>query len=292
MVRISSHWQRKQFLCVLIIVLAGSLPHIVMNHSAHALKTSPPLVWKLVWDDEFNVRAGTVPDPNKWTPYVGGNGWGNNQLEYDTDNHNAYQNGKGQLVLEARKENPASYLCWYGACRYTSARLSTKFSGIFTYGKFIARIKLPSGQGVWPAFWLLGHNIMDGVKWPDCGEIDTMENIGREPATVHGTIHGPGYGPKGIGMLYTLSRGRFADAYHIFAVQWSSTSIRFFVDGKNYFTIGHTLVARYGSWVFDHSFYILLNLSIGGPWPGTPDATTQFPQKMLVDYVRVYQLKT
>jgi beta-glucanase (GH16 family) len=273
---------------LIILILAATFAQLFANGLAYA-STPSQANDKLVWDDEFNGRAGSLPDQNRWGVYVGGSGWGNSQLEYDTNNKNVYLNGHGQLVLEARKENPAHYQCWYGSCQYTSARINTKINAHFTYGRFEARIKMPSGQGIWPAFWLLGSNIATGVSWPTCGEIDGMENIGREPATIHGTVHGPGYGLIGIGKPYTLAHGRFSDAYHIFAVQWDSAYIRFFVDGKNYFTIDHTIVARYGKWVFDHPFFIMLDNEVGGLWPGSPNSATVFPQKMLVDYVRVYQ---
>ncbi len=272
---------------LIILVLTATFAQLFAHGLAYA-STPPQAGSKLIWDDEFNGHAGNLPSRG-WGPYVGGDGWGNGQLEYDTNNKNVYQNGHGQLVLEARKEKAVHYQCWYGPCRYTSARINTKIHAQFTYGRFEARIKMPSGQGIWPAFWLLGGNIATGVHWPTCGEIDVMENIGREPRTIHGTIHGTGYGLKGIGKPYVLAHGRFSDAYHIFAIQWNSDRIRFFVDGKNYFTLDHKIVARYGKWVFDHPFFIMLDNEVGGFWPGSPNSTTMFPQKMLVDYVRVYQ---
>ena len=272
---------------LLVLILAAIFAQLFANGLAYA-STPHQAKSKLIWDDEFNGRAGSLPDQNRWRAYVGGDGWGNSQLEYDTNNKNAYLNGHGQLVLEARKGNPAHYQCWYGSCQYTSARINTKINAQFTYGRFEARIKMPAGEGIWPAFWLLGGNIATGTRWPECGEIDAMENIGREPAIVHGTVHGPGYAFKGIGKPYILAHGRFSDAYHIFAVQWDSARIRFFVDGKNYFTIDHKIVALDGKWVFDHPFFILLDNEVGGLWPGRPNVATVFPQKMLVDYVRVY----
>ena len=151
-------------------------------------------------------------------------------------------------------------------------------------------MKLPSGQGVWPAFWLLGGDI-ETVGWPACGEIDAMENIGREPTQVHGTIHGPGYsGANAIGAPYALPGSvRFADDYHIFAVEWEQGEIRWYVDGKLYETRKKADLPVGAKWVYDHPFFIILNLAVGGDWPGNPDETTAMPQTMMVDYVRAYQ---
>lgn len=245
--------------------------------------------WHLVWNDEFNGPGGSLPDSSKWIPEIGGDGWGNHQLEYDTKNQNAFLDGQGRLIIEARQNASSQYQCWYGTCKYTSAHISTSTKFSFTYGSVQARIKLPSGQGVWPAFWLLGVNNTT-VGWPDCGEIDIMENVGKEPATIHGTIHGPGYSDQGLGDSYTLPTGKVSGDYHIYAVEWTPNSIRFFIDGINYFTVNKTAVETHGAWVFDHPFYIILNDAIGGVWPGSPDASTVFPQQMSIDYVRVSQL--
>jgi beta-glucanase (GH16 family) len=244
--------------------------------------------WQLIWHDEFDGPPGSKPDERKWTSEVGGGGWGNQELEYYTD-HNAYEDGKGHLVIEARLEYPANSSCWYGPCRYTSARLISKGKFALTYGRVEARIKIPSGQGIWPAFWMLGQDI-DVVGWPNCGEIDIMENIGREPATIHGTINGPNYsGAGGIGGSYSLEEGRFADRFHRFAMEWDPNEIAFFVDGTAYFTVTRAAVEQRGKWVFDHPFYLLLNVAVGGGWPGDPDSSSTYPQSLLVDYVRVYQ---
>ena len=245
----------------------------------------------LVWHDEFNGPAGATPDASNWTPDTGGSGNGNSELEYYTTNNNAQTDGNGNLVIEARKENPANYQCWYGSCTYTSGRITTHNKFSFTYSKIEARIKIPYGQGLWPAFWLLGANY-NTVPWPGCGEIDAMENIGREPGTVHGTVHGPGYsGSNGIGGPYTLPNNQaFYSAYHTFGVQWDTNNVSFSVDGATYFTVTRTMVEGQGhQWVYDHPFFIILNVAVGGAWPGNPDATTVFPQRMYVDYVRVYQ---
>jgi beta-glucanase (GH16 family) len=173
---------------------------------------------------------------------------------------------------------------------YTSARLKTLGRFSQTYGRFEARIKIPKGQGIWPAFWMLGDDIIKS-GWPASGEIDIMENIGKEPALVHGTIHGPGYnGAGGIGSSYALPDKRpFADDFHIYAVEWEPNAIRFYVDKDLYATRTPAELPPGGKWVFDHPFFILLNVAVGGGWPGSPDASSVFPQEMLVDYVRVYR---
>ena len=247
----------------------------------------------LVWSDEFNGPAGSAVDSTKWVAEVGNgsNGWGNHQREYDTNaTKNASMDGAGNLVIAAHNEKLGNkYRCWYGVCQYTSARLKTQGKFEQAYGRFEARIKLPYGQGIWPAFWMLGNNIQT-AGWPTCGEIDIMENIGREPSLVHGTIHGPGYsGASGIGSQYGLTSGAFSDNFHVFAVEWDPNQIRWYVDGNLYQTRTPSDLPAGSAWVFDHPHFIILNLAVGGYWPGDPDTTTVFPQRMLVDYVRVYR---
>jgi beta-glucanase (GH16 family) len=238
--------------------------------------------WKLVWSDEFNGPGGAPPDPSKWTPETGGEGWGSKQLDYDTNNQNAYQDGQGNLVLEARKGNPAGSKCWYGPCQYTSAHISTSGHFSFTYGRLEARIKIPYGQGIWSAFWLLGNNCAT-VGYPTCGEVDVMENIGREPDLIYGTVHGPEY----FSGNYRLQHGTFSDDFHVFALQWDPSHLYFFMDGINYATLNKATLTNQRDWVYDHPFYIVLNLPVGGEWPGSPDSTTVFPQKMYVSYIRL-----
>ena len=247
-----------------------------------------------VFNDEFDKTAGTAPDPEKWTAENGGGGWGNEELQfYTVSNENAFHDGLGSLSIKAIKLRPATKLdCWYGKCQYTSARLITKGKFDFKYGRIEARIKVPRGVGVWPAFWLLGNDI-DKTGWPNCGEIDVMEFIGREASTVYGTLHGPGYsGSKSIGGSITLSDGKkVSDDFHVFSVEWTQNEIRWLFDGKNYKAITRTDIPKGTPWVFDHPFFIILNFAVGGKWPGSPDHSTQFPQLMLVDHVRVYELK-
>jgi len=254
------------------------------------LPASPPpsrLGWTLTWSDEFNAPDGSLPDPSKWTYSIGGSGWGNHELEYHTSRRENARIENGNLVITAKEEN---YTGADGVTRnYTAARLKTQ--GLFAqaYGRFEARIKIPEGQGIWPAFWMMGED-MPTVGWPKCGEIDIMENIGKEPGTVHGSLHGPlnGPGASNLSASFTLPDGkRFADDFHLYAVEWEPDEIRFYADTNLYAKFNRQSPGG-GPWVFDHPFFILLNFAVGGDWPGNPDATTKFPQAMLVDYVRVY----
>ena len=279
------------YLVVSCSFLLGLLAGCVPARTATSTPVLVPPGWKLVWQDEFDGPVGTLPDSTQWGYDLGGNGWGNKEHQYYTDRpENAAMDGQGALVITARKTDPASssdLFCWNGACQYTSARLLTKSKFEFTYGRVEARIKIASGQGLWSAFWALGANFYQ-TSWPNCGEIDILENVGKEPSTVHGTVHGPGYsGANGIGGPYTLSSGHFADDFHVYAIEWEPQEIRWSVDGQQYFSVSPNRVS--GKWVFDHPFFIIMNLAVGGLWPGYPDATTVFPQTMKVDYVRVFQ---
>jgi beta-glucanase (GH16 family) len=247
-----------------------------------------PTGWTLVWSDEFDGPRGSAVNSRKWSFDIGGNGWGNKELETYTSRAANSHLADGRLVIEALKETfsgPDSI-----TRHYTSARLVTKNKFSLTFGRFEARIRVPYGQGIWPAFWLLGDNI-DTAHWPNCGEIDIMENIGKEPSIVHGTFHGPGYSAEsGLTAAYSLPAGqKFSDDFHTFAVEWEPNVIRFYVDESMFKTRTPADLPGGASWVFDHPFFIILNVAVGGSWPGNPDATTIFPQQMLVDYVRVYQ---
>jgi beta-glucanase (GH16 family) len=253
-------------------------------HRAAVRPTTAAPTGKLVWADEFD--SGATPDSAKWVMETGGGGWGNNELQSYTGRPENVSIRGGMLVIRAVAE---PYTGTDGIARnYTSARLKTAGKFAQKYGRFEARIKIPHGQGIWPAFWMLGENIAT-AKWPHCGEIDIMENIGREPAVVHGTLHGPGYsGDKAIGAAYSLPTGRFADDFHVYAVEWEENQIRWYVDGKLYQARTPQDLPKDARWAFDQPFFLLLNLAVGGNWPGSPDASTSFPQEMLVDYVRVY----
>jgi len=245
--------------------------------------------WELMWSDEFEGDAGTPIDSESWTCEIGGQGWGNQEHQYYTNRvENVSLDGEGSLAIVARQETLPESRCWYGTCQYTSARCITENKVEFTYGRVEARIKIPYGQGIWPAFWMLGADLRQ-VGWPNSGEIDIMENVGFEPRTVHGTVHGPSYsGGSGIGGAYSIDEN-FSNDYHVFAIDWDVDAIRWYVDGNLYFTFTPDDLGN-RKWVFDKDFFILLNVAVGGIWPGYPDETTVFPQTMLVDYVRVYQL--
>jgi beta-glucanase (GH16 family) len=248
--------------------------------------TPPAHQYQLVWSDEFNGADGSAPDQSKWAIQAGGGGWGNKELEYYTARPQNVQVQGGNLVITARRE---TYTGPDGVTRnYTSARLQTK--GLFSrqYGRFEASIRTPKGQGIWPAFWMLGSDI-DTNPWPACGEIDVMENIGKEPAINHGSLHGPGYAPGNVTASYTLPSGALGDGFHLYAVEWDTQEIRFYVDSNLYQTFTPPDLPRGSPWEFNKPFFILLNVAVGGDWPGSPDQTTPFPQQMLVDYVRVYQ---
>lgn len=230
--------------------------------------------WVLSWSDEFS-DSDTI-DTSKWNFETGNNnGWGNNELEYYTSN-NAYISN-GQLVIEARQESVDGF-------QYTSARMTTQNLFSTVYGKFEIRAQLPFGQGVWPAFWLLGDNI-DQVGWPACGEIDIMELIGDDPDDVHGSTHGTGFDTTSA----YYNAGGFSDGFHVYGVNWQPDSIEFYVDGTTYTTVTPSNLNG-AAWPFSQNMFIILNLAIGGNWPGNPDSSTQFPQQFIIDYVRVWEI--
>jgi beta-glucanase (GH16 family) len=238
--------------------------------------------WTLAWADEFAQADGTSPDPNNWVFDLGAGGWGNKELQHYTARTNNARIENGQLVIEAKAES-------HRGSNHTSARLKTQGKWSWTYGRIEARIKIPGTQGIWPAFWMLGTNI-SSARWPGCGEIDILENIGSEPAIVHGTVHGPGYsGGSGISGAFNLpTNGAFADDFHVYAIEWTTNQIKWFVDDRHYFTLTPARLPAGTKWVFDQPQFLLLNVAVGGQWPGYPDETTVLPQRMLVDYVRVY----
>ena len=252
---------------LLVLAMAGPLP----------AQTG----WQLVWSDEFEGAAGSAPGPAKWVYDLGASGWGNHELERYTDSReNSYLDGKGHLVIRVLR-TPEN--------QYTSARLKTQGKFSAQYGRIEARIKLPRGQGIWPAFWMLGADI-GAIGWPACGEIDIMENIGREPRLNHGSLHGPNYPGAGITARYELPTHQpFYKGFHLFAIEWSPERIEFLVDGVSYESVTPAALPAGAKWVFDHPFFFLLNVAVGGDWPGIPDGTTKFPQEMLVDYVRVWK---
>ena len=250
-----------------------------------AVQTLPQREWELVWSDDFTGTAGTSPDNAKWSFDIGTgiNGWGNSELQYYTNRpSNAQKDGSGNLVITARSES-------YAGSGFTSVRIKTKNLFEQSYGRFEARIKTPTGPGLWPAFWMLGSNI-DATPWPQCGEIDIMEQRGQEPFITHGSVHGPGYsGANAKTKAYALANGRFDTDYHIYAIEWGENYIDYFVDNFLYQRITPDDVT--GQWVYDHPFFIILNVAVGGNFVGFPTTGTPFPQSMYVDYVRVYKEK-
>jgi beta-glucanase (GH16 family) len=244
--------------------------------------------WQLVWSDEFEQPDGAAPNLSSWTYDLGGNGWGNQELQtYTARRENSYI-ADGHLVIEAREERHRGT---DGITRdYTSARLKTQGRRTWTYGRVEARMQLTEGQGIWPAFWMLGANF-PAVGWPDCGEIDIMEQLGHERNTVYGGLHGPDYsGGDNVGGEISLRAGPpLSWSFHLYAVEWEPERIRWSVDNNVFLEVTPDDLPRPADWVFDHSFFIIMNVAVGGLWPGAPDDSTSFPQRLQVDYVRVYR---
>ncbi len=238
--------------------------------------------WKLVWKDEFE---GASIDTTQWTYEVNGDGGGNNELQYYTKSANNTYMKDGKFVIKAMRQD-------YKGKPYTSGRVNTKGKAGWKYGRFDIRAKTPVQQGVWPAIWMLPTDYVYG-GWPQSGEIDIMETIGNKPKTLHGTLH---YGPpwpnnKNIGGTIDLPKGTFEDEYHVFSCEWEENVIRFYLDDSLYVTRTPADLSPH-PWPFDQTFHMILNLAIGGNWPGPPDETTVFPKYMFVDYVRVYERNT
>jgi beta-glucanase (GH16 family) len=274
-------------LSVLVTCLAFAASGCGLSPFPTAAPVTPTVTptgdWKLVWSDEFDAPNGSAVDTTKWSFNTGSGGWGNGELQYYTDRtDNAYIQD-GALVIKAQRED-------YVASRYTSARLVTRGKGDWLHGRFEVRARLPYGQGIWPAIWMLPTDWEYG-GWPASGEIDIMELVGHESATVHGTLH---YGNphEYQGDHYDLAEGTFADNYHVFALEWEPGEIRWYVDGYHYQTQTQWFTSSRGGTYpapFDKPFHLIMNVAVGGRWPGYPDETTEFPQYMHVDYVRVYQ---
>lgn len=237
--------------------------------------SSPSPNWQLVWSDEFD---GTSLDTTRWTVDTG-DSFGTGQQDYDTGRPENVSVTGGNLVITARQES-------YSGASYTSGRIETQGKFSQQYGRFEARIQIPSGQGMWPAFWLLGTDYTQ-VGWPACGEIDIMENRGSAPATVLGSIHGPG-GDSYTGAGVLPGGGSFADGFHVFSVEWTPGQIQWLVDGQVYETQSADMLPATQPWVFDTPFFVIVNLALGGDFGGPLSGSTPLPQSMRVDYVRVY----
>jgi len=235
--------------------------------------------WMVAWHDEFD---GPELDLKNWTFDTGGGGWGNEEWEAYTNRPENVRVENGMLVIEAREEPGL-----IAGRNYSSARIKTQGLHAWQYGRIEARIKLPYGQGIWPAFWMLGDDI-NKMGWPASGEIDILEFIGREPDHIYSTVHAPGYsGGDGIGSSLVTSAVSLRNDLHVYAIEWEEHEIRWSFDDQQYFKLTADDVPD--QWIFDHPFFIILNLAVGGRWPGYPDKTTVFPQFLYVDYVRVYQ---
>jgi beta-glucanase (GH16 family) len=285
---------RRFFLCLLLSVSVlgcTSQPSVMATSTAiittptpTAPATADPNAWILVWADEFDQPDGSSPDPTKWNHQQGGSGWGNGELQHYTNTTENSFIQSGMLVVKANKE----YMLGRD---YTSARLTTQFKGDWTFGRFEIRAKLPNTQGIWPAFWLLPSRGVYGSGTAG-GEIDIMEMIGSEPNRVHGTLHF-GNPPERASNIYVLQDGvNYSDDFHIFALEWEPNEIRWYVDDELFHSTTEwftsTKNAAYPA-PFDQNFYLIVNVAVGGAWPGDPDASSVFPQMMFVDYVRVYQ---
>ena len=238
--------------------------------------------WTQVWADEFTGAAGAPPAVH-WKPDIGGDGWGNEQLEYNTDRiENAFLDGEGNLVIRAIAEE-------YEGNRYTSARLTTADSLTFGPARVEARIQAPAGDGIWPAFWLLGSDIST-IGWPACGEIDIFELRGQEPEVVLTTVHGPGYsGADGIGTTSVLPDASASDAFHTYAVDIDPDHLVWWVDGRRVHTVRPGDLPDGTAWAFDGTFFLILNVAVGGHLVGDPTDATPFPADLRVDWVRVYE---
>jgi beta-glucanase (GH16 family) len=257
------------------------LPLLSLRPAIHAAEPA------LIWSDEFHQPAGSAPDASRWTHDLGGGGWGNNELETYTD---APENCAVTADAGASDGFALAIHALAAGGGYTSARLKTQGKFSVMHGRIEARLKLTRGRGVWPALWLLGSNFPQ-AGWPACGEIDLMEQLGHEPGRVYGTLHGPGYsGAGGLGSSTALPGGAsLSDDYHVFAIDWSPDGrIDWSLDGTIYFSCAKAQLPAGTRWVFDAPAFLILNLAVGGNWPGNPDGTTTFPQTLLIDYIRVY----
>lgn len=273
-------------LFTLLLACKGSVPAAPqppVSLTPPTSTTTAPPVPKLVWSDEFD-KSGS-PDPARWKYDIGGNGWGNNELQFYTDKRpeNArVENGK--LIIEARKED-------YQNRKYTSARLLTQDRMAWKYGRIEAYAKLPQGRGTWPAIWMLGNNI-GTAGWPRCGELDIMEHVGYDQGVVHGTAHTEAYNHvKGTQKEGKTTVPTASSDFHLYAIEWSDKQISFFVDDTRYYTVERSILGgTEDKWPFDQPFFLILNLAVGGNWGGSQGVDESiWPQRMEVDYVRVYQ---
>ncbi len=279
--------------CLWMLALTATLA--CGDGESSGIATPPAREWVLAWSDEFDGASGAGIDPAKWRYDTGDGcsegicGWGNGERQHYTDSpDNISLNGQGQLMIVARQA-PSGLTCHYGPCKYTSGKINTRGKMSAAPGRIEARIKLPVGQGLWSAFWMLGQR-HPGVPWPVCGEIDVMENKGSEPGSTSSAVHGPGYsGNTPFVHSHALTRSTASDGFHTFAVEWDSAHVRFFVDDTAHYGITHEAVEKFGASILNQSFYLIINLAVGGAFDGDPQSEAIFPATMLVDYVRVYK---
>jgi beta-glucanase (GH16 family) len=259
----------------------SALSLISINYACHHIKTNGPK-WEMIWNDEFNYKG--LPDPAKWNYDTGGNGFGNHELEYYTANR--LENARvenGNLVIEARKEDTAGM-------HYTSARLLTRGKADWQYGKIAVRAKIPRGRGTWPAIWMLGSKVP--LEWPDDGEIDIMEHVGFHPGFIHASIHCKKY----YHVIHTQKTDTIEvpdcmDNFHVYGLEWDKDSVRISVDENIYFRFANEH-SGYDAWPFDNKMFLILNVAVGGDWGGQQGVDDSiWPQKMLIDYVRVFKKK-
>lgn len=266
-----------RFLLMLILLISMAAACMPINLRIGATPVVAPEGWKLLWHDEFDGRK---IDQKNWTYDLGAGGWGNGEAQFYTSRPENSRIENGLLIIEARQEK-------FEDSYYTSARLKTQGLQNFQFGRIEARLKVPSGKGLWPAFWMLGSEF-NGSNWPDCGEIDVMEYIGKEPDLILGTLHGPGYsGALGIS-AWNRQSYNIADDFHVYAIEWEADQIRWYYDDSLYHTVTRADIGE-REWVFNQPFFIILNLAVGGVLPGPVGLDTEFPAQYLVDYVRVYE---
>jgi beta-glucanase (GH16 family) len=278
--------------CASVLVLAAIVACSGTGPSSPAPAPNP-LGWTRVWSDEFDGPAGARVDETKWNYEKtdgcaqGNCGYGNNEKEYYSDSpSNISLNGQGQLMIVARTA-PAGLACYYGPCMYTSAKITTRGKVLAQPGRVEARIRLPAGQGLWPAFWMLGQNF-PSTPWPASGELDIMENKGSEPTISSSAIHGPGYSGN-TPFAHRQPVGSPLADFHVFAVEWDARAVRFLIDDRAHYTVTREAIQQRGKSILDQPFFIILNLAVGGHFDGDPKSNAIFPATMLVDYVRVYQ---
>ncbi|HKS45685.1 MAG TPA: family 16 glycosylhydrolase [Amycolatopsis sp.] len=284
MIALAHSRRRSRLLGIAIGTLLGALATSSCALPSPHTPTASAGGMTLTWSDEFDGPAGSPPSPDRWRAETGGGGWGNRELEYYTGGTaNAALDGDGRLIISARDDDASGYPCWYGACRYTSGRLTTAGKFAQEYGRFEIRARVPAGQGLWPALWMLGA---EGGNYPRNGEIDIAEVIGGGEDTQHMSLHGPGVDLTGN---YALPAGQsLADGDHTYAIDWGPSGVVWSLDGRAVQNLTESDIGG-GAGIFDHPFYVMINLAVGGNWPGPPGASTRFPAQLQVDYVRVYR---